>query len=185
MKRAIVSLIVAAFVCQMTLAHQEAQSLTRRSGETLQNFGARIIPAGKKLAHTVVEGDFGSSRGNIVVLFQESDYREFSGWVLVPDGAGYRKYVLPEVRLPVSTKIEAVFFDNADRDPDRELLILCEHISGAGRYPGNVTPFWTTYVYDWNGSGFTWLEDVTFNLDAVGRTRTVKQVRRLLRKSGY
>jgi hypothetical protein len=159
--------------------------LTRRPGETLQNFASRILPKGMKLAHPALEGDFGSSKNNVVILFQEDHYREFSGWVLIPGGSGYKKFSLPEVRLPVSTQVEAVFYDNADRDSDKELLILCKHISGVGRSPSNVTPFWTTYVYDWNGNDYSYLEDVTDKLDAVGRTRTAQGVRRLLRRLGY
>lgn len=185
MIKVIIVLIWTTFTLQNAWAFQESPLLTRREGETLQNFGARIIPAGMQLAHPVLEGNFGSSRRNIIILFHEDDYREFTGWVLIPEGTSYRRYILPEVRLPVSTKIKAVFFDNADCDSERELLILCEHISGVGRYPGNVTPFYTSYVYDWNGSGFTWLEDTTFDLDAVGQTKTVRGVRRLLRRLGY
>lgn len=165
-------------------AHSQEPPLIKSPEESLQAFGARVIPSGMKLAHKVVRGDFGPSKGNVVVLFHERDEREFTGWILIPGGRSYGRYILPPVRLPISTKIKAVFFGNADSDPERELLILCEHISGVGRYPGNVTPFWTTYVYDWNGQGFSWLENMTMNLDAVGRTRTVKGVRRLLRRQG-
>lgn len=180
----VAALMFALLALHHAQAYQEPLP-TKLPGETLQQFGARIIPPDMKLAHTVVAGDFGPAKGCVVVLFQESEHREFAGWVLAPEDKGYKKFVLPKVRLPVSTKIRAVFFDNADNDPGKELLILCEHISGAGRYPGNVAPFWNTYVYDWNGSGFTWLEEVTKSLDAVGKTSTVRSVRRLLKKQGY
>jgi hypothetical protein len=184
MKKEFVLLAIIVAIIPSVRAHQDLQ-ITRQPPETLEQFGRRITPAGMELAHPVVEGDFGNAKGNVVLLFHKERYREFIGWVLVPEGAGYKKFVLPEVRLPVSTEIEAVFFDNADHDAEKELLILCKHISGVGRYPGNMTPFWTTYVYDWNGNGFTSLDDVSTKLDAVGHTRTVSGVRRLLRKQGY
>jgi hypothetical protein len=154
--------------------------LVRQPGESLQSFALTIIPKGMKLAHPVVTGDVGPFKKSVVILFQPEKYREFTGWVLAPEDNGYRKYALPFVQLPVSTEVKAVFFTNADQDKNPELFILCKHISGAGRYPGNITPFCNTYVFDWDGNGFTYLEDVSASLDSC----TAAGVRRKLANIG-
>lgn len=140
--------------------------LVRQPGESLPSFASRIIPKGMRLAHPVVTVDVGPFKKSVVILFQPAKYREFTGWVLAPEDNGYRKYVLPFVQLPVSTEVKAVFVANTDHDTDLELFILCKHISGVGRYPGNITPFCNTYVFDWDGNGFTYLEDLSAGLDS-------------------
>jgi len=147
MKKLVLALLALTLLC----AHASAQGdapIIRRPGESLQAFGARIIPRGMSLAHPVVVGDFGTSAGNIVVLFRAEEFRDYTGWALVSDGSAYRKFVLPDGTFPVATTIRAVFFDNADSDTERELFVLCRHISGIGRAPGNTTPFYNTYIYD-------------------------------------
>src|SRR5262245_23627089 len=181
---AVVFSVVLSLFFQNGLTAQEF-NITRKPGESLQQFAARIIPPGMTLIHQVTEGDFGPSSKNIVVLFSKEKYRPFTGWVLVREGEVYKKYILPEFNLPVSTEIMAVMYANAGQGPEKELLILCKHISGVGRYPGNITPFYTTYVYGWNNGSITYLEEATDRLDPVGSLRTAGQVKNRLKKLGY
>jgi hypothetical protein len=138
-----------------------------------------------RLEHPVVEVEFGSDVGSRIVLFNKEEYRPFTGWVFVPEGGAYRKLVLPETELPVSTKVKAVLSANADGDPEPELLILCEHISGVGRPPGNTTPFCNTYVYDLAGGNIKHLEDVETALEPVDKNCTATQIRAKLKQLGY
>jgi hypothetical protein len=59
--------LVMLFALQCVSANQESMP-GRNAGETLQKFGERIIPKGNKLAHSVVVGDFGPGRENVVRL---------------------------------------------------------------------------------------------------------------------
>ena len=161
--------LVAVSFLLVVAAHQAAAAedsiLVRPAGQSLQAFAAAIIPPDMRLAHQVVSGDIGPFRQSLVVLFHSDEYRGFIGWVLTPENGGYRKHVLPDVQLPVSTEVKAVFFADTNGAQERELLILAEHISGVGSYPGNVKPFCSTYAYAWNGTAFTFLEDVSARLD--------------------
>jgi hypothetical protein len=177
---------VAILSCSLSgVGYAQESAVVLRQGEALNDFGTRIIPNGMKLAHNVVKGDFGSAKENIVVLFHKGEFEDYIGWVLAPDGAGYKKYTLPSKTAPVSTEVEAVFFANIDSDPDRELLILCKHISGVGRYPGNITPFWTVYAYDWNGGEYKYLEDIPDEFVVQREYRTVQSIRNRLKQLGY
>jgi hypothetical protein len=163
------------------MGYLQESEFVLREGETLNEFGQRIIPKGMKLAHPVVKGDFGPSKGNIVVLFQQQDAERYTGWVLMPEGARYKKYILPpSTDYPIRGLVEAVFFANADSDPERELLILCEHASGAGG-----STFWSIYAYDWAGSGYKYLEDISDEFGVQTRYRTAQAIRNRLKQLGY
>jgi hypothetical protein len=90
-----------------------------REGETLNEFGQRIIPKGMKLAHPVVKGDFGPTKGNIVVLFHKNDADFCTGWALIPEGNKYKKFILPTPDFQIVPTILSVFFANADTNADR------------------------------------------------------------------
>jgi hypothetical protein len=153
--------------------------------ESLQSFGTRIVPEGMRLEHPVVEVEFGGQAGNRVVLYNEAEYRPFTGWVFIQRGDDYRKLALPETQLPVSTKVKAVFAANADGDPEAELLILCEHISGVGRPPANTTPFCNTYVYDLAGDQISRLEEVETAFEPVDENCSADGIRGKLKQLGY
>jgi hypothetical protein len=161
-------------------AAQEA-AYSRAHGESLGQFAARIIPRGKKLVHPVTEGDFGPAKGALLVLFADDEFRPFTGWVLVPEAGGYRRVVLPQPESMWNyTEVQAVFFANADRDSARELLILCEHMTGIG--PTGARPFHYTWVYNWNGRAFVYLDKVSAR---IGTLATAPKVRQRLRTLGY
>jgi hypothetical protein len=99
----------------------------------------------------------------------------------MPEGTRYKKFTLPpSTDYPILGLVEAVFFANADSDPERELLILCRHASGAGG-----STFWSVYVYDWDGSGYKYLEDISDELSVQTEYRTVQAIRNRLKQLGY
>jgi hypothetical protein len=161
--------------------YSQESDFSFRQGETLEEFGKRIIPKGMKLAHTVVRGNFGSTENNIVILFHENEGDDYIGWVLIPSGMTYKKFVLPATGFPIGKKVEAIFFANADSDTDREILVLCTVNSGAGG-----APFGEVFVYDWDGKQFKYLEDISDKLTIEqGEKRTVQEVRKRLKSLGY
>ncbi len=156
--------------------------IVKKANNWLQKFGSRIIPQGTSLTHPVTQGIFGSEK-SIVVLFSKERYRPFNGWILTPLENGYKKLIIPVPDLPVSTKIKSVLFANADQDAQKELLILCEHISGIGRAPSNITPFYNTYVFDKDEDSIAYLESVSNQINYAGDVRTAKQLRRKLMRT--
>jgi hypothetical protein len=156
-------------------------SYSRARGESLDHFAARIIPLGKKLVHPVTEGDFGPAKNALLILFADDEFRPFTGWALLPEGGAYRPVVLPQPESMWSyTEVKAVFFANADRDSTRELLILCEHMTGIG--PTGARPFHYTWVYGWNRRAFVYREKASAQ---IGTLATASKVRQRLRALGY
>jgi hypothetical protein len=156
---------------------QNAQP-TKDKGESTQSLVKKFIPQGMQLAHKAIEGAFGPSSKNVVALFEEEKpTRSYKGLVLVPDKDGYKKFALPEPRFTWSIEEpKAVFFANADKDPEQELFIIAECYTGIG--PTGAQPFNRTRVYDWNESGFVHLESVS---EKIGTASTVAEARKKLR----
>jgi hypothetical protein len=152
--------------------------VTRREREPLGKFAARLLPKGTEVAHSVLEGRFGPGPGNIVLLFRRTDdvNTNYTGWVLVPSGAGpgkYVKHVLPKMReIPghFYIEVQAVFYANADADPAPELLVLYfYHRNGSQDDDSSAT-----YVYRWTGSGFASLEAVERQLVGLKSAAAVR-----------
>ena len=154
-------------------------------GETLQQFGARIIPKGAKMLHPVVHGNLGADTTSIAVFFRDEQGYGFRGWILMPENRAYRKLVLPEHESPASAEIKAVFFRVVGDDKRREMFVICEHTSGVGGYPGNITPFYTTYVFRLDGNHIEEDEALESQLDPAGQLRTAGQVIGRLKALGY
>jgi hypothetical protein len=152
--------------------------------EDLTELGKQFVPEGMQFAHRVVSGKFaetasGDTSGRVVVLYRkETPGGGYEGLVLVPQGfEAFDRYQLPEpefvwaMMTPVS-----VFFDNADVDPENELFIIDESYTGVG--PDGAKAFYRTRVYDWNGNGFTHLEELS---ERIGDPATAGKVRQKLK----
>ena len=155
----------------------------------LNSLARKYIPNGSEIVHKVVQGKFAQSAtgnsGNVVVMYRDksgSKFGKYNTMVLVPKGASWEKYVLPQPDATWSfMKPLAVFFENVDKDSDMELLILEEAESGAG--PDGAKPFYRTRIYDWSGSGFVHLEDISDKISADADTvaKVRKQLKRIVR----
>ncbi len=152
----------------------------------LNSLARKYIPNGSEIIHKVVKGKFAQSATgnseNVVVMYRDksgSKFGEYNTMVLVPKGASWEKYVLPQPDVTWSfMKPIAVFFENVDKDRDMELLILEEAESGAGA--DGAKPFYRTRVYDWSGSGLVHREDISDKISADADT--VAKVRRELKR---
>lgn len=165
----------------------DAQELiARKPAESPKDFALRVIPTKTELAHSVVEGAFGPQGKNVVILFTqtESAGSNYRGWVMVPiseQSNSYKKYILPEmdeIEGHFEIAVQAVFFANADKDTEQELLVLYEYYRNGS---GDESAY-AVYAYDWNGSGFTSLEKVRDKLVGLATARAVRQK---LKRLGY
>lgn len=145
--------------------------------KSLEMLAKNFMPKDTNLAHKVIEGEFGSSKKNVAVLYYEDKpAKSYKGLALVPDGDDYKKFVLPEPEFTWSMEEpKAVFFANADLDAEKELFIIGECYTGIG--PTGAQPFNRTRVYDWNGNGFIHLESIS---EKIGTAATAVEVRKKL-----
>lgn len=153
----------------------------------LNDIAKKYIPAGAKIIHTVVEGEFAqtakSKSEKLVVLYREKFDLEtdpYKTLVLMSKGSdAWDKYELPQPEYTWSImEPMAVFFENVDKDSDNELLILEEAMTGAG--PTGAQPFYRTRVYDWQQGDFKHLENISEKIDADANTAA--KVRKQLKK---
>lgn len=145
--------------------------------KSLEMLAKNFMPKDTKLAHKVIEGEFGSSKKNVAVLYyEEKPTMSYKGLVLIPDGDDYKKFVLPEPEFTWSMEEpKAVFFANADLDAEKELFIIGECYTGIG--PTGAQPFNRTRIYDWNGKDFIHLESVSEKIgDAANATEVKKKL---------
>lgn len=168
------------FAVQTTQAQQPVMK-QRKEGESLQQFALRVISKDDRLNH-VVEGDFGTSRGNVVIFFDRTDANGtfLNGWVLVPDeSGGYRKYEIDADGYAPSATVKSIFFTNADSDTEKELVVLTSALSQL-LIEGKRVEVCSPYIFDWNGSGFTYLQSVSENLTLQSDKCNAAEARRLL-----
>jgi hypothetical protein len=180
--------ISSTFLLALTLVSAEVtgqEVLTRKVGESTQNFAKRILPPETELAHKILIGSYGPSSNNILLLFRPAlESSNYTGWVLMPQNnsiASYLKIVLPpmeEIPQHFDIAVSSVLYANADKDKELELIILYSYYrTGSGEEPGNAV-----YVYDWNGREFAVLNETSMKLVGL---KTAKAVLRKLKALGY
>ena len=182
------TIVLVASLIELPIQAQDL--LESKSGESIKSFAQRVIPRDCTLAHDVVVGTFGPSSNNIVILFtppyspSEPGDNNYRGWVLIPDREKvrmYRKTLLPpmnEVPGLFEIQVNAVFFAQADKDKELELLVLYEYYrNGSGTNYGDAV-----YVYDWNGASFVSLEEVGDKLVGLKSASAVRRTLGALKK---
>ena len=150
----------------------------------------KYIPKGAEIIHKIVQGKFApagvkSNADNVIVMYRAKDSSPTDPYeivVLRPSENTWDNYTLPQPDTIWSImKPLAVFFENADKDTEKELFILEEAESGAG--PTGAVPFYRTRVYDWTGSEFKHLEDISDKISADADTadKVRKELKRIVR----
>jgi hypothetical protein len=184
MSKAIRALFLTTAVLILGSSAGAQEVIKRKPGESLQVFAKRIIPPKTDLVHTVIEGKFGGFANAVVLFFDNTDKLSagFTGWVLALNADGsYKKYILPAIEaIPgqFEFSINSVFFANADKDPQLELIVLYEQYrNGTGE-----DPFHAAFVYHWDGNAFVSLRNVEPKLNKL---TTAKAVRMKLKALGY
>jgi len=161
------------------------ETVVRLPGESIEAFAKRIIPGKTELAHKVLEGGFGPSDRNIVILFHPTEDVDsnYTGWIMVPDASSgsYKKFTLPEmaeIKGHFEITVTSVLYANADKDKDLELIVLYNYYrNGSGEKEDHAA-----YVYDWNGKEFVVLQEVS---DKLVGLKSAAEVRRKLKALGY
>lgn len=158
------------------------ETVDRLKNESLIDFAKRVLPPGKEFAHAPLEGAFGPSDHNIVLLFRPAagENRNYTGWVFIKDRNTpglYAKYVLPpmqEVPGLFDIAVRSVLYARATPGQDSDLIVMFEyHRNGSSSDSG-----YASNVYHWDGGRFKVLEDVNRKLSGL---RTAAQVRQKLK----
>lgn len=121
-------------------AAAQGQQLRRPLGETADSFARRNKPAlAATLTGRVLETTAWDGRTRVIIAFYAAKHVErvdgqlqpepcVEGYIFVPTlAAGYRRLFLDRYEQEgADASIASVFFANADHDPARELVVLCQ-----------------------------------------------------------
>ncbi len=155
-------------------------SAKNSAGKSSENF--TFIP---KRVYKFAKGKFAESASkynsiNYVRLYKRGNsVGEYKGTVIIRHSPRkLKRYTLPQPKYTWSImEPQEIFFANADKDSDNELLIIERNMTGIGH--SGSRPFYRTRVYDWNGRGFRHLEKVS---NKIGRARTKARVKLILKR---
>ncbi len=114
----------------------------------------KLLPAKSVITHRITEGIFGPADGTKgmikIVPYITGNNGKVQLMLLIPaEIRKYNKMMLGEISFGGNSASEvlSVFFDQADKDKERELFVLCAYVKGN-------RPFFETAVYDWNKTRF-------------------------------
>lgn len=186
------------------------QTVTRQINETVEMFANRFKPDSTELAHAVIETSGLDTTKKIFIAFynktiyqvrqmdtyvDHSQYDILIGYAFIPiSDNSYQKKLIdtipPEGGDP---EILAIFFANADKHKDRELVILCKFEQRHNDYGG---AFYETFIYDYSIDKFEYIKPLSEKFWGCecgwqnGKTekakyKTAKDVRAGLTKMGY
>lgn len=201
------TLILIAITTLFAGAPGYGQDIKRGDTETIDAFAARNAPLQSELVHTVIQTTAWDTP-NSVIAFYKRDVKEGStpetivdGYLFLPRSAGnYEKILIHHFEEEGDTaRIEAVFFANADRDPAKELVVLCSWKQNHAIVKGTL---YGTFVFDDVRAGshpaeLTLLQGISDKVSggcdcwfesgqkADKRFRTAAQVRAGLKRLGF
>jgi hypothetical protein len=190
-----------------------SQTITLRAGEGRIAFIQRHVPKGlsfhKDLAEQMIESNEWSTTKSFVAFYKltyklpndDMEYEDILGYLYVPINKSnvYRRVLIDTIECEGGkAQIISIFFANADKDNERELVVLIDWPVQHYQIYGN---FYETRIYD-NLPGNSLLERLP-KLSKVGqkvsggfdgdreeetvkaRYKTAKEIREGLKKLGY
>ena len=114
----------------------------------------KLLPAKSEFNHRITEGVFGPADGSngpiLIVPYITGNNSKVQLMLLIPGEVHkYNKMMLGEIKFKANTAKEvlSVFFDQTDKDSERELFVMCEYEKGD-------QTFYETAVYDWQKTKF-------------------------------
>ncbi len=181
------------------------QSFTRENNETIESFVSRIKPISVTIAHPVIETNtWDRSAKAIIALYgyedtssSNSGFTKIVGHLYFPIGINkYRDYNFGPIEEDGGyPEVLSVFFTNADKDPQKELILLCKFEQHHYDYNGT---FYETFIFDdpaqkSNLPLFEKLSERFYGCECGWRTgrvetakfKTAKEVRAGLKKMGF
>jgi len=200
-------IFIATFLATVTVC---GQTVTRHTNETAEMLANRFKPDSTELAHAVIETNSLDTTKKIIIAFytktiyevrqmdtyvDHSQYDILLGYAFIPVSVNSYEQKLIDTIPPDGgdPEILAVFFANADKDKDRELVVLCKYEQRHYDYGG---AFYETFIYDYSKDKFKYIKSLSEKFWGCecgwrnGKTekakyKTAKEVRAGLAKMGY
>jgi hypothetical protein len=200
--------LIAAVLVFLALSAQ-ADIVERVDGESPEVFAKRMGPEKSELVHPVIETDAWQMGHRALIAFfghtvnlgvADDPYYIIDGIVFLPESQNrYRQFRIPRIEPEGGDpRIQAVFFANADPEPDKELAVIISweqlHYEVRGTLYG-------TMIYarpkDVRSQSFEYLEKISEEVSgscechwhdgtkAQSRFKTAAEVKEGLAKMGY
>jgi len=135
----------------------------------------KLLPAKSEYNHRITEGVFGpadGSKGNILIVpYVTGGNGKVQLMLLIPaETQKYNKTMLGEIRFGkyAVQEVESVFFDQADKDKERELFVICYVMKGK-------RGFTETAVYDWNKTKYQRVPSMESEIKDLSPAITVRR----------
>lgn len=155
-----IPIIIAAFFSALV---SFGQSITRQENETSQMLAERLKPDSTEIAHTIIETRQLDTNKNVIIAFYKktiyevrqmktyvdsSHYDIILGYSFVPTSDKNYKKIFIDTIPPDGgdPEIISIFFANADKDKNKELVVLCKYEQRHYDYSGD---FYETYIFDY------------------------------------
>lgn len=174
MKRSVSTIIFAL----LTLTLFGTISAKELAGENSINLAKSKIFAFKTVRGKFAESASRSGKANLLRFYKGDHSNKYKVTATIYRRTkGINTYTLPQPKNTWSImEPMSVFFANADKDSDNEIIIIERNMTGIG--PSGSRYFYRTRVYDWNGKKFRHLENVS---KKIGTARTQARVKLILR----
>jgi hypothetical protein len=134
----------------------QAQTFQRQTNESIDAFAKRIYKV-EELSHKIIETTEWDSLKKVIICFVEfssNDADGILGYLLTPiDNQTYRQTLIDTFFIGGGSNhisIEAVFFANADKDKQREIIVMTKanaHSPHSSDFD-LVGSFYESYIYD-------------------------------------
>jgi len=187
------------------------QSLIRQENETAEMFANRLKPD-STIAHTVIETRQLDTSKNVIVAFYKktiyevrqmktyvdhSQYDIMLGYIFIPTSdKNYEKIFIDTIPPDGGDpEIISIFFANADRDKNKELIVLCKYEQRHYDYDGDL---YETYIFDYYKDKMQFkylskLSETFFGCDCgwkngkteTAKYKTAKAIKTKLKKLGF
>lgn len=200
MKYALI-ILVTIFVTSVSFG----QTVKREANETAEIFAKRLKSDTTELAHPIIETNTWDTTAKAIIVFYGYDnptdegvaFNKILGHLYLPvEQDNYRDIAFGPIEEDGGyPEIISVFFANADRDKEKELIVLCKYDQRHYDYNGE---FYETFIFDnpnqqKNLTFFKKLSDKFYGCECGWRNgriekakyKTAKEVKAGLKKMGF
>ena len=190
------------------------QTISRHDNESAEMFAERLKPDSTEIANTIIETNALDTTKKIIVSFYKktiyetrqmatyvdhSQYDIIIGFAYIPTSDNVYTKILIDTFTGSNTgdpEIISVFFANADKDKNKELIVLCKY---GQRHYDYVGDFYETYIlnYSKDKSRFKYLDKLSQKFwgcycdyrdnrkSEIAKYKTAKDIKLGLKKMGF
>ncbi|MEI6184069.1 MAG: hypothetical protein WCP65_00975 [Bacteroidota bacterium] len=129
------------------------QTFKRYSSENAENFAKRIYKEVGDLKYPIIETNKWDSSKLVIICFIGDNYTVL-GYLLIPINDTIYKQVFIDSysgnAATLGVEIKNVFFSNADKDKQNEIIVTTKHRSKSPRFADNLVEgfYYENHIYD-------------------------------------